>query len=106
VEGRRQQMIKYRGTSLYPPSIFDLLNGIPQIETYVVELRQNELGADEILIRAALDTPSDDFAKVLKDKFRAKLRVAPKIVFEDVDSINRDKWPEANRKPRLLIDLR
>lgn len=106
VEGRRQQMIKYRGTSLYPPAIFDLLNGIPQIETYVVELRQNELGADEIVIRAAFKSSTDDFAKVLKDKFRAKLRVAPKIVFEDADSINRDKWPEANRKPRLLIDLR
>ncbi len=106
VEGRRQQMIKYRGTSLYPPAIFDLLNSLPQIETYVVELRQNDLGTDEILIRLALKAPFQEFDKVLKDKFRAKLRVAPKVVVEDAQAVNKLKWPEADRKPRLLIDLR
>lgn len=106
VEGRRQQMIKYRGTSLYPPAIFDLLNSLPQIETYVVELRQNDLGTDEILIRLALKSPSDEFEKVLKDKFRAKLRVSPGVVFEDAQTVNRLKWSETQRKPRLLIDLR
>jgi phenylacetate-CoA ligase len=99
-------MIKYRGTSLYPPAIFDLLNSLPQIETYVVELRQNDLGTDEIVIRAALNVLAEDFAKMLKDKFRAKLRVAPQIIFEDAQTINRIKWPEANRKPRLLLDFR
>jgi phenylacetate-CoA ligase len=106
VEGRRQQMIKYRGTSLYPPAIFDLLNSLPQIETYVVELRQNDLGTDEIVIRAALNIHVEDFAKILKDKFRAKLRVAPQIIFEDAQTINRLRWPESNRKPSLLLDLR
>lgn len=106
VEGRKQQMIKYRGTTLYPPAIFDLLNGLPQIETYVVEVRQNDIGTDEIVVRAALKVPSEDFEKVLKDKFRAKLRVAPHIRFEDFGTVNGLRWPEGSRKPRLLIDLR
>lgn len=106
VEGRKQQMIKYRGTTLYPPAIFDLLNALPSIETYVVELRQNEIGTDEIIIRAALKESSGDFEKVLKDRFRAKLRVAPQVIFEEVSIINKLKWPENSRKPMLLIDLR
>jgi len=106
VEGRKQQMIKYRGTTLYPPAIFDLLNGLPQIETYVVELRQNEIGTDEIIIRAALNNATEDFEKELKDKFRAKLRVAPHIQFEEAQAVNALRWPEGNRKPRLLVDLR
>ena len=106
VEGRKQQMIKYRGTTLYPPAIFDLLNGIEQIESYVVELHQNDIGTDEIIIKVALKTVIDDFEKELKDKFRAKLRVAPQIQFEETEAINKLKWPEGNRKPRLLIDFR
>lgn len=106
VEGRKQQMIKYRGTTLYPPAIFDLLNGIPRIETYVVELRQNETGTDEILIKAAIQNPDEEFEKFLKDKFRAKLRVSPQFKVETPEVINALKWPESNRKPRLLIDMR
>jgi len=106
VEGRKQQMIKYRGTTLYPPAIFDLLNSISQIETYVVELRHNDIGTDEIIVKVALKTDIDYFEKELKDKFRAKLRVAPQIQFDTSDTINLLKWPEGNRKPTLLIDLR
>lgn len=106
VEGRKQQMIKYRGTTLYPPAIFDLLNSLPQIKTYVVELRQNEIGTDEIIIRVAIKDVNEEFEKTLKDKFRAKLRVAPQILFDEVQAINTIRWPEGNRKPRLLVDFR
>lgn len=106
VEGRKQQMIKYRGTSLYPPALFDLLNAIPQIENYVVELRQNEIGTDEINIRIALKENTTDFDKQLKDKFRAKLRVAPQILIDSAENIHKLRWPEGTRKPHLLIDFR
>lgn len=106
VEGRKQQMIKYRGTTLYPPAIFDLLNGLEPIEAYVVELRQNDIGTDEIVVRVALKMPIDEFEKDLKDKFRAKLRVAPHIQFDGVEAIQALRWPEGSRKARLLIDLR
>jgi phenylacetate-CoA ligase len=35
--GRKQQMIKFKGTSLYPPSLYDILNHVPYIKNYVVE---------------------------------------------------------------------
>lgn len=106
VEGRKQQMIKYRGTTLYPPAIFDLLNGLTSIETYVVELRHNDIGTDEIVVRVALKNAPDEFEKELKDKFRAKLRVAPQIRVDAAETVNGLRWPEGSRKARLLIDLR
>lgn len=106
VEGRKQQMIKYRGTTLYPPAIFDLLNGLEPIDTYVVELRHNDIGTDEIVVRVALKKPLEAFEKELKDKFRAKLRVAPQIRFDAPETINGLRWPEGSRKARLLIDFR
>lgn len=106
VEGRKQQMIKYRGTTLYPPAIFDILNSVPQIENYIVELRHNDIGTDEIFIRVALKSEAEDFEKILKDKFRAKLRVAPQILFDSAANIHAARWPEGNRKPKLLADYR
>ena len=49
--GRKGQMIKYKGTTLYPPALFDILDNIPHIKNYIVEVYTNELGTDEILIR-------------------------------------------------------
>jgi phenylacetate-CoA ligase len=37
VLGRKQQMIKLKGTTLYPPILFDLLNGMKEIKEYVIE---------------------------------------------------------------------
>ena len=34
---------------LYPPALFDILDNIPHIKNYIVEVYTNELGTDEIL---------------------------------------------------------
>lgn len=36
--GRKGQMIKYKGTTLYPPALFDILDNIPHIKNYIVEV--------------------------------------------------------------------
>ena len=42
-------MIKYKGTTLYPPALFaDILDNIPSVKNYIVEVYTNELGTDEI----------------------------------------------------------
>ena len=74
-------MIKYKGTTLYPPALFDILDNIPHIKNYIVEVYTNELGTDEILIRIGSENRSEAFAKEIKDLFRSKVRVAPSINF-------------------------
>ncbi|HEV2355109.1 MAG TPA: AMP-binding protein, partial [Puia sp.] len=38
VIGRRGQMIKFKGTTLYPPALFELLNEMEEVADYVVEV--------------------------------------------------------------------
>jgi len=104
--GRKNQMIKYKGTTLYPPALYDILESIEGIRNYVVELSTNTIGTDEILIRIGSENNSESFEKIIKDHFRAKLRVAPSILFESVDYINRLQYPSMSRKPIKLIDKR
>lgn len=106
VIGRKGQMIKYKGTTLYPPALFDILDSIPKVINYIVEVYTNDLGTDEILIRVASEDKSDVFAKEIKDLFRSKVRVAPTIAFESAEYIAKIQLPPMSRKTIKFIDLR
>jgi phenylacetate-CoA ligase len=99
-------MIKYKGTTLYPPALYDILNNIEGVSNYVVEVYTNEIGTDEILIRIGCEKIPENFEKDIKDHFRAKLRVAPQVKFEAVDVINKIQFPELSRKPVVFFDRR
>jgi phenylacetate-CoA ligase len=106
VIGRKNQMIKYKGTTLYPPALYDILDNIDGVRNYIVELYTNTIGTDEILIRIGSENHSETFEKAIKDHFRAKLRVAPSITFESVEYIQKLQFPSMSRKAIKLIDRR
>ncbi len=106
VIGRKQQMIKFKGTTLYPPAIYDVLNEIDAIENYIVEVSTNDLGTDEILVKAGCKDKNPKLEKTIKDHFRAKLRVAPEVVFLDPKNILSMQMHGNVRKPIIFIDHR
>jgi phenylacetate-CoA ligase len=104
--GRKQQMIKFKGTSLYPPALYDILNNIPGVINYLIEVSTNDIGTDEILIRIGSDKPEAELKNKIADHFRAKLRVAPSLRFESPEQIRKEQMPEMSRKPILFADKR
>ncbi|BDS15571.1 phenylacetate--CoA ligase family protein [Aureispira anguillae] len=106
VLGRKGQMIKYKGTTLYPPALYNLLNQFEEIVAFVIEVFTNEIGTDEIIIKICSKDASPRFQKRIKDHFRAKLRVAPKVEFSDFETINALRFPAMSRKPVLFFDHR
>lgn len=106
VLGRKGQMIKYKGTTLYPPALYDILDNIPSVKNYVVEVYTNDLGTDDILIRVGSEIQTDLFAKQIKDLFRSKVRVAPTIQFASPEYVSKIQMPQMSRKAIKFIDLR
>ncbi|GGH07689.1 phenylacetate--CoA ligase [Sphingobacterium alkalisoli] len=106
VEGRKQHMVKYKGTTLYPPAMHDLLAGFPQISLHQIEISRNEIGTDEIVIRISCSNISEEFLNEVKDHFRAKLRVAPKIEFVALEELQRSVFNPISRKPIIFVDNR
>jgi len=106
VIGRKKQMIKFKGTTLYPPVLYDILNDIEQIKNYIVEVSTSSLGTDNILLKLGVEYPSRELEKLIKDHFRARIRVAPFIEFWDVNEIQKIQFPHLNRKPITFIDNR
>lgn len=106
VTGRKKQMIKYKGTTLYPPAMENILNHFKAVDSYVIEISHNQVGTDEILIKIASSEMSDQMLQNIRDHFRAKLRVTPRIECHEKAHINALKFPKMSRKPVLVIDKR
>jgi len=106
VIGRKQQMIKYKGTTLYPPAMNDILNDFNNILCYQIVIQSNEIGLDEIIIRISTDSDSETFVNEVRDHFRAKLRVSPKIEIMDFRVLSKTVFHPNSRKPITFIDLR
>lgn len=106
VLGRKQQMIKYKGTTLYPPAMHDLLSYFEGVENHVIEISTNDLGTDEILIKIAVKNEESGFLESIKDHFRAKLRVTPKVELVSAEELNKIIFTPMSRKPITFIDKR
>lgn len=104
VIGRRQQMIKFKGTSLYPNAIIDELNAMHQVVNFVVELKTDNLGQDEVIIRAVLR--GEDAQNKVMSQLSDKLRVKPRLILATNDELNKLKFNENERKPKIFIDKR
>ena len=108
--GRKNNMIKFKGTTLYPPMIIDVLDNTSEIANYQLVLGVNDLGNDDVTVRIGLPEPDpekdDRLVAELKNTFRAKIRVAPNIEICKADVLARDIYRESSRKPVKVVDLR
>jgi phenylacetate-CoA ligase len=104
--GRKGQMIKYKGTTLYPAALYDILENIPEVKNYIVEVYTNTIGTDGIRILIGSPNNGEAFIKQMKDLFRSKIRVAPDIVFEPIELIARKQMPATSRKLIKFFDYR
>lgn len=105
--GRKNNMIKLKGTTLYPPAINDVLDNTDYVENYVITVQDSDSGTDEVIVKLGLKyEPKFDAAKDLKDRFRSRIRVTPSIEILPKEEIQRINFPAKSRKPIKFIDNR
>ena len=104
--GRLNQMLKIKGTTIYPPVVFDILDNMEEVQNYVVEISSSDLGTD--VLKIFVDCPQiyDGIEKEIKDKFRAKLRIAPELCLLERDLLLKMQKASEQRKPTKFIDNR
>ncbi len=106
VIGRKKQMIKLKGTTLYPNIITETLNEIEKVKEYVIHIFTNELQQDDIKISLSLHQETDTTQKVIKEHLRSKLKLMPQIEICDDDTIRAMQFPLESRKQIRIIDSR
>src|SRR5450631_2227565 len=106
VIGRKKQMIKFKGTTLFAPALFDLLTGMEDITDFVAEVFSNDIGTDEVLLHLVPIEYSEDADHRIRSYLQAKLRVTPQIHYTTAEELLKLQYPEAVRKPVKFIDKR
>lgn len=106
VVGRKKQMIKFKGTTLYPPALFDLLNEMDNVLDYVAEVYSNEMGTDEVMLYIVPAQLTEECDRTIRANLQARLRVSPHVKYLSQEEIQKMQMPEAGRKIVKFIDKR
>lgn len=106
IVGRKKQMIKYKGTTLYPPALFEMLNEMEEVLDFVAEVYSNEMGTDEVLINILPVTLTEECDRKIRANLQARLRVSPHVKYVTVEEIQKMQTPETGRKIMKFIDKR
>lgn len=105
VLGRKKQHIKYKGTSLYPQHIIDVLVDFDAISNFVVVVEKDETEMDLLCIKIS-NSLSETEHQELQQHFQTRLHVIPEIELISDLEMNRLKNPTTSRKPVVFLDLR
>ncbi len=101
--GRKAQMLKMRGTTLFPISFFSVLDEMEEVAEYYMEVSGTAL-SDEVKIFAAVKYP-DCTAERIAAKLYGRVRIHVPVEIVTVESA-RAKVFGKSRKPVRFFDLR
>ena len=104
--GRKKNMLKIRGTTLYPQMVFNILEEMETVkEYYMTAVSENEM-SDEITVYASLKNNRSDDTGLIQNALQARLRVRPDVVIVDEETAKRQVYTKKSRKPVRFIDRR
>ncbi len=103
--GRKNQLLKVQGTSLYPQAVFSALDEMPEVSEYYLEVyAENELSDRLVVHLSFFDRPVA--VEIVLRRLQARLRVKPEVIVEPVADIRRVVFSPESRKPIRFLDLR
>jgi phenylacetate-CoA ligase len=103
--GRKKQMMKFRGTTLYPNSLYAVLDSFPGVSEYYVTATSDYDLSDVVKVVVAVKDNSCS-ADMIMDKLQAHLRVRPEVVIASEESVKKHVYSGNSRKLIRFIDKR
>jgi phenylacetate-CoA ligase len=102
IVGRKNQKLKFKGTSLFPSTLHAVLEQAAGVEHFVIIARaENELSDSiEVLVFG------DAKPVTLRDAIQARAKIVPQIRHATRDEIEKLQLPPDARKRRTFVDLR
>ena len=108
VLGRKNQMIKYKGTTVYPGAIYDVLDAIQEISLYQLEVCSTEFDTDDIHIYLSFQKTNQLVLSEenINQMLQSKVRVSAQVHFLSEKNLQERVYPENSRKAIKFIDSR
>jgi phenylacetate-CoA ligase len=106
VLGRKSQMLKIRGTTVFPGAIFGALQGIEGVRNFCLEIYREFDLSDRACVIVGLEEGVKLNEKVISDRISGKVRVKMEVKIAPTDEIRKRTIVENKRKPVLIFDYR
>lgn len=103
--GRKQQLMKIRGTSVYPQAVFNALDELAGVGDYYLELRTNAERSEELVVHLA-ETARLPSLEMIAEHLQAWIRVTPIISVDPEDKVRHHLYSPESRKPVRVVDRR
>lgn len=103
IVGRKNQMIKYKGTTIFPNAIYEVFDQQPTITCYKVEVAKDYLGNDTITILLEKKIENSREMKQIVEDCQSKLKVVPHFVFLEEDYLRNQVFKKNSRKPEKIV---
>ncbi len=106
--GRKNQVLKYRGTTVFPNAIFTVLQELEGIRGFYLEVRDEYELSDHIRVVVGVDelhAPPMSGVEVA-ERIAARVRVKPEVVLAPADDVTRKVQQPDKRKPVTFFDFR
>lgn len=105
--GRKSQMLKYKGTKLYPKVIENAIMKIKEVNNYVIEVFTGNDFSDKIIVKIGCDRQTEKLKNSVFNHIEAYARVTPEVELLSTGEVEMLRTENGkHRKPRNFIDHR
>ena len=105
IEGRLAQRLKFRGTTIYPDTIFRTLQELEQIQAAYIEVSSSYDFSDEVRVVVGTDASEID-SDMVAEFLQARLRVRPEVSVRPKQEVIATMKDGGSRKIRRFFDFR
>ncbi|MBF0387201.1 MAG: AMP-binding protein [Candidatus Omnitrophica bacterium] len=102
--GRMKQMLKIKGTTVYPLAVFSALDELREVSDYFITVFSSDALSDRLMVTVSL-RQSCSVARI-SEALTARLRVAPEVVVASEEDVRRVVYNPSLRKPVRFFDRR
>jgi phenylacetate-CoA ligase len=102
IVGRKNQKLKFKGTSLFPSTLASALEEMENVKAFVIVARKESELSDsiEVLVHGSAKI------ETLRDALQARAKIAPQVRHARREEIEALQMPPQARKRRTFVDLR
>lgn len=103
--GRKKQMMKVFGTTIYPQAVYSVLEEIDALKEYCIEMTKESDLSERMTISVAVADGSCT-ASGIREKLQARLRMRPEVIIVDEETVRKKVYSQKSRKPVRFFDRR
>jgi phenylacetate-CoA ligase len=106
LQGRKNQMLKIQGTTIYPQAFYSILDGIPEVTGYYIEIEEKNELSDAVKIFISEKNRGSDLKDRVTKELKAKLRITIPVILKSEKIIKNIVFSRESRKPKKIFDKR